>query len=126
MTITLGSVTINSDMYLEGVEKANGVVTQQERTIDGVSYLTVVSNPGGRLLTLGTSQLGNAIQGFWCQDIIDALKILEDSGDAQTLDYHGTTYTVVITGMSGINQFLQWEEVGPNKKYIGVIQLTEV
>lgn len=124
--ITLGPVVISDNMYLEGVEKANSVSVEQVRTVDGESYLTVVPSPGGRTLTLGTSQLNGATQGIWCQTVIDEIKALEATGNAQTLSYQGEVYVVVISSTSSITQMFQREPLGPNKKYTGVINLIEV
>lgn len=124
--ITLGTVTINDNMYLEGVEKATPMLVTQQRTVDGLPVASVSPNVGGRALTLGTSQLGNAIQGIWCQHIVDQIKVLQASGNAQVLDYHGDIYTVLIESTSSIVQLFQWEPKTPDKKYVGPLNLIEV
>ena len=113
-------------MYLDGLVKANPIAYQQDRTVDGIPVMTIFSNQGGRQLSLGTSQLQGATQGIWCKSVLDDLKAVQGLGNPVTLDYHGDTYNVLITGTSDINQLLQFEPDTPNKKYTGTIKLIEV
>lgn len=124
--ITLGSIAINNNMYLEGVVKASPVLVTQQRTVDGQPVLSVTPNDGGRALTLGTSQLSNAIQGIWCQRVLDQLKAMQATGNSQVLNYHGDVYVVVIESTGSIVQLFQWEPITPDKKYVGPINLIEV
>lgn len=124
--ITLGPVDISKNMYLNGLVQSEPYVFRQERTIDGYPVVKAYPTPFGRQFTLGTTQLGNAIQGIWCQHVIDEIKALQELGTSQPLDYHGDLYTVVIASTSDLSQLFQWEVVSPDKKYVGLIKLIEV
>lgn len=124
--ITLGGVTISDNMYLGGLIKANPIEYQQDRTVGGLSVMTVFDNPGGRNLTLGTSNLQGSIQGIWCQHVLDQVKVVQKQGNPVVLNYHGDAYNVIITDTSGIEQLFQFEPVSPDKKYVGEINLIEV
>ena len=124
MTITLGGITIDDDMYLSGVETNSQVALEQMRTIDGVSVVRVKPAPGGRTLSLGTQNQGGAIQGIWNWSVIEQIKALEVQAQSVILSYRGLTYSVYITGTE-FTPFLQFEPEGPNKKFTGSVSLLE-
>lgn len=124
MTITLGSIAINENMYLDGINNAQVVATNQYRTIDGLSVPLIKETPGGRALTLG-SVVDSSTMGIWCQNVVDEIKAIEALGQVLILDYHGDIYNVIITSVE-FDQLLKWEEVSPTKKYTGVINMLEV
>ena len=124
--ITLGGIVISDNMYLGGVTQARQVVPQQLRTSEGISLLTVHATPGGRTLTLGTTNLNGATQGIWCQSNIDEIKDLEATNVPVVLNHNGDIYNVRIVDTSDFTQFFQNEPVSPNKKYTGKITMIEV
>lgn len=123
--ITLGGVSISTNMYLSGLESASLVSVEQLRTIEGVSVVRAKPTPGGRTLTLGTQNKSGATQGIWCWEIIEQIKTLELSASAIELNYRGDVYSVIIAGTS-FAAFHQWEPEGPYKKFTGSITLIEV
>lgn len=125
--ITYGSVIISDNMYLSGEIEATPHQFVKERTIDGNPVLKRFQTPRGRSFELGTatSTVGNGVQGIWCQDVVDQMKALQETGMSNTLDYHGNTINAVIADMSGIRQMFRWEPITPNKKYVGTIKFTE-
>jgi hypothetical protein len=125
MAITLGGVTINDNMYLDGIEKAQLTQVEQLRTVDGNSIVRVKATPGGRTLTLGTQNRGGATQGIWFSQVIDQVKSLEALAQPVVLDYRGDTYNVLIVETDFV-PFLQYEPEGSCKKFTGSITLLEV
>lgn len=125
MTITLGGVAIDDDMYLSGIETNQQVSVEQLRTIEGVSVVRVKSAPGGRLFTLGSQNGSGAIQGIWCWEIIEQIKAIELQAQSVELNYRGDFYTVFVTG-TNFTPFLQFEPEGPYKKFTGSVSLLEV
>lgn len=126
MTITLGALTINDDMYLDGVVQAKNISYEQKRSIEGVSAVSTKVIVGGKLLTLGTTNERGATQGIWFQKEIDALKALELQNLVLTLDYHGAVYTVKIVDTTDFKQLQQFEPVHPCKMYLGKFSMIEV
>lgn len=124
--ITYGPIPISDNMYLSGKIEGKPHVFVQQRTLDGNPRTKRFSTPQGRSFTLGTTAIGNSIQGIWCQDVIDQLKTLQETGLAYSLDYHGDVYNVVIVDMSDITQMFQWEQIHSKKSYTGTIQFIEV
>lgn len=125
MTITLGSVTIDNNMYLNGIESATLVSVEQLWTIEGNSVVRTKPLNGGRKFTLGTQNQTGATQGIWCFETIEEIQALEQLAVDVVLSYRGTNYNVVITG-STFTPLHQFEEEGPYKKFLGTISLTEV
>jgi len=113
-------------MYLSGVTQARQISYQQNRTVEGASVLSTVPTPGGRVLALETTQLNGAIQGIWCQAVIDDIKLLEAVNNVVDLVDNGVTYSVKIVDTTQLSQLLQFEPVSPTKKYIGRIEMIEV
>lgn len=126
MTTTLNSLTINDDMYLEGVEAAPNIMYEQKRSIDGISSLATKVIVGGRTLSLGSTNERGALQGIWYQKDIDTIKTLERANAPVTLDYHGTVFTVKIVDTTDFKQLHQFEPVHPCKMYTGKITMIEV
>jgi len=124
MTITLGGVTISDDMYLSGLEANSQVAVEQQRTIDGISFVRVKPAPGGRVFSLGTQSRGGATQGIWDWSVIEQIKTLELLAQSVILTYRGTSYTVYITG-TDFTPLLQFEVEGPTKKFTGTVSLLE-
>ena len=123
MTITLGGLEINDNMYLSGLENAPGIAFSQVRTILGTSVTAVKPLIGGRSLVLG-SQKGKSLQGIWCSHIIDSLKPIESQGSVISLDYRGNIFNVIIVKTS-FSPMLVSEVEGPNKKFTGEVYLVE-
>ncbi len=126
MTVTLGGIVISDNMYLGGVVESKQVVHQQVRTVEGNSLLRVTTTPGGRTLTLGTTNLDGATQGIWCQSKIEEIKVFEAAGTSIILNHHGDTYTVRIIDTSDFAQMFQFEPASPDKKFTGKITMIEV
>lgn len=124
--ITLGGITLNSSLYLAGIESAALTSSTQYVSIGGVSRVAIKPLVGGRTFTLGTVNQNGALQGSWCQSVIDQIKELEQLASQVTLDYHGDTYQVLITSTASIEQYESRVPVSPTKKYIGSITLIEV
>ncbi len=125
MTITLGGIDINNNMYLSGVESASLVSVEQLWTIDGNSVTRAKPLNGGRLFTLGTQNQSGSTQGIWCYEDIELVQALEQLAQGVVLNYRGTDYNVLISGTS-FTPLHQFEEEGPYKKFLGTISLTEV
>lgn len=123
---TLGGLTISDDMYLGGLTESNGMSVQQVRSVKGVSALRTFGKPGGRTLTLASSQANNSIQGIWCSWLIDDLKTLQNTQTPVTLTHDADTYTVVITETHEFQPLHKYEQQGPNKRYLGKIKMIEV
>lgn len=126
MSNTLGGIPISDNMYLKGVEQGPSVMTSQVRTMDGISYVSATPIEGGRALTLGSTTQNSATQGFWCLGVIREIKALEKLGQPVLLEYQGTSYNVLITGTSSLEQFDQRVALSDEKVYTGQINLIEV
>lgn len=125
--ITLGGVTISDNMYLGGIVEAKQIAHKQERTVTaGLSVLKTAPTPGGRTITLESTNLGGSIQGIWCQRVIEQVKAVEASNLPVVLDHHGTTYNVQIVDTTQFQQMFSFEASGPDKKYTGKITTIEV
>lgn len=123
-TITLGGLSLNKDLYLDGIVNAKNIAVSKVRTLGGVADTRTMTQDGGRSLLLTT--LSDPLQGIFCQNQVDSIKEMETAGIGVTLTYRDSgDFLVLITG-TNFTQFNQREPLGPNKKYTGGIQLTEV
>lgn len=122
--ITLGGLSLNKDLYLDGIVNARNIAVSKVRTLGGAADVRTMTQDGGRPLSLTT--LSDPLQGIFCQSQVDAIKVMETAGLGITLTYRDSgDFLVLIIGTNFV-QFNQREPIGPNKKYIGGIQLTEV
>ena len=123
--ITLGGIEISDNMYLGGVIESKQIEHEQVRTVEGISRLRTVPTPGGRELTLGTTN-DKGVMGIWCQSVIEEVKALEATNQVLTLDHHGTIYLIKITDTSDFQPLFQWEPSSPKKHWVGNIKMIEV
>jgi len=124
--ITLGAITLNESLYLEGIDNAQNIAVSQARTLGGSLIVQTMQMDGGRTFTLGTVRADGSITGMWCQQQIDAIKALELIGGAVTLVYRDRgSFNVMISGTNFV-QLYQREPVNIYKKYTGSITLIEV
>lgn len=124
--ITLAGISVSKNMHLLGVTQANQVAYQHTRTVEGVSKLLVKPTPGGRVMSISSSQIGNAVQGIWCQSVIDEIKAVEKLASPVLLDYYGDLYTVYIVDTTDFTQMFQFEPISPTKSYTGKVTIIEV
>lgn len=124
--IKINEIELNKHLYLGGIETAPNISFQQKRSIDGISELITKPLIGGRVLTLGTTNIEGKNQGIWCKEIIDEIKALELQNSVVSLNYYGTTYSVRIVDTTDFQQLYQWELPTPSKKFLGKIILIEV
>ncbi len=125
--ITLDGIEINPNMYLGGLVQASKVSTNQQTSLDGVVATFVKPLIGGEKLTLGTTTGRNgALQGMWCQSVVDEVKNVEGNGQTVVLDYHGDIHHVVVSSTASLQQFNINEPVTPTKAYTGNINLLKV
>lgn len=122
--ITLGGLSLNKDLYLDGLVNAKNISVSKVRTLGGVSDTRTMTQDGGRPLLLTT--LSDPLQGIFCQSQVDAIKAMETAGVGITLTYRDSGDFLVLIVGTNFRQFNQREPIGPNKKYTGSIQLTEV
>jgi hypothetical protein len=126
MTISLGGVVLNDNLYLDGIENSKGIDTYIVRTLGGLIDVRTMPRSGGRTLSLTTVNSNGALQGMFCQTAVDAIKLLEAEGIPVTLTYRNRgNFNVIITGVD-FTQFRQNHDVSPTKEYTGSIQLIEV
>jgi hypothetical protein len=123
--ITLDTLTISDNMVLTGIIEASQVVYEQERTVEGVSKVTISPKVGGRPLTLGSDTSGGSTMGVWCQATIEGVKDLELTRTPKVLDYNGAIFYVYIVDTSDFTPLFKWEPESPTKKYIGTIKMIE-
>ena len=123
---TLNGVTIDSNLYLGGLDNTPKISSTQKRSVEGVSYIVAKGLQGGENLILGSVKGdGGIIRGFWEKSQIELIKIWEQQAVAIELIYCNATYSVLITGRDFI-QFNVSEIEKPSKLYLGEIFLTEV
>lgn len=123
--VMIENIVIPSSMVLLGIETANSRIIEQKRSVDGIPYINIYSNDGGRIFTLGSSQI-NKLQGIWFQKTLDELRELQKLGTPLTLYYYGDTFIILISDFSKIEPLFQNELRGPCKRYVGTIELIEV
>jgi hypothetical protein len=124
MTVSLGGVLLNDDLYLDGIENAKKLAVTRYTHLAGTSTTVAMPLSGGRTLTLMTTS--SPLQGIWCQSQVDQIKAIEGTGAQVTLTYRDRgNFEVIISG-TNFKQFNKRESVNPNKKYTGSVTTVEV
>ncbi len=124
MTVTLGGLDINNNMYLGGLESASLVSVEQRWTVEGNSVIRTKPLNGGRSLTLGSQNKSGSIQGIWCLRDILLIQDLEQAGQSVELDYRGDVYNVIIAS-TAFRPLHQFELESADKKFLGTLSLIE-
>lgn len=125
MSITLGGIDIDDNMYLSPPENSPSNILEEIRTVDGNYYVRVTSLNKGSQLTLGTQNKSGSTQGIWYLRVIKSLKALEIAGNVVELNYRGDIYNVLIAGMD-MTPMYQYELESDCKRFVGTINLIEV
>lgn len=126
MTVSLGGVVLNSNLYLDGIENAPRIAVNKFRHLAGTSTLQTMSMSGGDTLILTTTNDKGVRQGCFTQAQIESLKALEGAGVAVTLTYRERgNFNVLIRG-TNFRQLEQNVAYSASKQYTGSITLEEI
>lgn len=121
----IGPLTLSDNMSFVGDVESSQVIYEPQRTIEGLSKVTITEKIGGRIFTIGSDLSDGSTMGIWCQSDIEDVKALELSRAPQTIIANGKTYSAYIVETTNFTPMFKQEPSGPTKKYTGTIKLIE-
>ncbi|MBU1140879.1 MAG: hypothetical protein KKA76_18035 [Proteobacteria bacterium] len=127
MTVQLGSIVLDDNLQLFGIEQAMDIAVDQVVNLDGSSVLqTMVMGGSGRALAMVATQDGNTVGGVFLRSQIMAIKSLASGGQPVTLIHHLGTFSVLIISTEDISPVINYADPRDDDWYVGSIQMIEV
>lgn len=117
MTVSLGGITLSDHLVLTIGQLPAGI--SQRRLIGGASVVQADGSSGGRTLTL-------AGEHHWTLAQVEALQVLQASGQAVTLVHHRGAFQVVISDTSELQPSIEYANPTAADWYSGSVSMIEV
>lgn len=125
MIITLGALSLNSNLFLDGVDSMRLTTVSISRTILGKTIIQYGPAPAGHELQLISSRNSNRLRGFFLQSEIDAMKVMETTVEQVTLVHPRGTWQVIVNGIN-VEPVFKVNDHPANCRLTGSIQLLTV
>lgn len=125
MTVSLGGISLDEGLRLEGVGNQPQVAASVRKTLGGRPVVQSIPVAAGRELLLEAYRGGESIRGYFTGSQFSALAALRDAAQAVTLVHHLGTFRVRILSLqletvSGVS------DPDGSTIYIGTITMIEV
>ena len=125
MTITLGGVTLDSNLHLIGLETNPFINYSVRETLGGNNVIQTHTRTANARLSLVARHDGGSRMGTFCSSHLASIKALAATGGTYSLVHPATTTNVKILEFN-VEQSDERETPGPNKTWHGEIILQEV
>lgn len=127
MAVTLAGITLNDNLYLEGVDDDPPVLSSTRNLLGGnnvVQLQAKLSGPAMRLTSFGP----NPRIGWFCQHQFDSIRTIARAGNAVSLthDRKGTIQVIILDIVDVEQLDSNIPQSNPNKRFSGSIILQEV
>jgi len=126
MTVSLGGITLDDNLRLDGVLSQSSMAGNARPTMGGICIQTVAMS-GGKTLQLVATNDGNSVYGPFTGAQLASLAALRDAGAPVALVHHLGTFQVWIPpdGIS-VEQVFDYADPGATDWYVGTITLITV
>lgn len=126
MTVSLGGITLDDNLRLDGVHTQAAIAGSARATMGGVHVQSIAMSAGKTLQLIATMD-GDTVKGFFLGSQVDALAALRDAGESVALVHHLGSWQVWIppTGIS-VEQVFDYADPTDDDWYVGIITLITV
>ena len=126
MTVSLGAITLDDNLRLDGVLSQSSLAGSARPTMGGACLQTLTMS-GGKTLQLVATMDGNSVYGSYTGAQLAILAAIRDAGSPVTLIHHLGTWTVWIPpdGIS-VEQVDDYADPGADSWYVGTLTLITV
>jgi len=126
MTVQIGSIVLDENLQLYGIETAKDIAVEQIGVMDGSSVFQTMSFGGGRSLSLTAAIYGDASVGVFLRSQLMAIKQLSAAGMPVPLIHHLGTFSVLILSTEDVIPVIDYADPRDDDWYVGSIQMIEV
>jgi len=126
MTVSLGAITLDDNLRLDGVHTSPASAGSARATMGGIVIQAMPMN-GGRVLALVATMDGDAVKGVFTQAQLDALVSLRDAGVPVALVhplYSGQVY--LAPDAIDVSQVFDYADPSDDDWYVGTITMITV
>jgi len=123
MTVSLGAITLDDNLRLDGLHTSPGAAGSARATLGGVVIQTMPMI-GCKTLSLVATLDGTAVKGVFTQAQLDAMVALRDAGEPVALVhplYSGQVY--LPTDGIDVSQVFDYADPSDDDWYVGTITL---
>lgn len=126
MTVSLGGITLDDNLRLDGVHTQAAMAGSARATMGSV-WVQRIAMSAGKTLQLIATMDGDTVKGYFTGAQIAALAALRDAGESVALVHHLGSWQVWIppTGIS-VEQVFDFADPDDDSWYIGTITLITV
>lgn len=126
MSVSLGGVTLDDNLRLDGVLTQSAMAGSARATMGGICVQRVAMGAGKTLQLVATMD-GQAVKGLYTGAQLTALAALRDAGAAVTLVHHLGTWQVWIPPAGiAVEQVFDYSDPDDAAWYVGTITLITV
>jgi hypothetical protein len=126
MTVSLGTITLDDNLRLDGVFTQPALAGSARPTLGGICIQSVAIT-GGKVLQLVATRDGNSVKGLFTGTQLAGLAALRDAGAPVALVHHLGTFQVWIPpdGIS-VEQVFDFANPAATDWYVGTLTLITV
>lgn len=126
MTVSLGAITLDDNLRLDGHLIQAGLAASARSTMGGVAIQTMAM-PSGRQLALVASLDGDTVLGLFTRAQLLSLAALRDAGDPVALVHHELSCQVWLPPTAiDVAQVFDYADPDAESWYVGTISMITV
>ena len=125
--ISLNSVILSEDFLWLNRYSESSAILSLKRTISGTAIIQKAQFTGGINITFGSVSINSGHSGWWTKVQIEAIKVLESSGEQITFVYEGQSFQViVIPGSINVEPLISRPNSADDDVFVGTISLITI
>lgn len=125
MTVSLGGISLDNNLYLDGVKQDLPVYSSITPLLGGNDVVQITANSGGKNLEL-IARKGPPRIGKFCSHQILAINVLARQMNSVVLIHPEGTFNVYVLRLEDLVEMEEREPISANKAYAGRYILKEV
>ncbi len=126
MIVSLGGISLDDNLYLDGILNDSDFAMSVRPTLGGGVVVQIGAHEGGRELALVATQDGDEINGHFTLNQLQQIKVLAKAAQPVPLVHHGATYTVLIGPKPDVTPVMGHVDPAGEDLYIGTISMIGV
>lgn len=125
--ISLNGKTLSDDLLWTNRYSEPSAILSMKRTISGTAIIQKAQFSGGITIIIGSVSIASGYSGWWTKTQIEAIKILELSGDQVAFKYEGQSFQVIVVpGSIKVDPLISRPNSEDDDVFVGAISLITI
>lgn len=112
MTVSIGSITLNSSLVLRGISDSQDIAINDSVTLMGGVNIQTAPIQAGKEITLTTTSK-NGLRGYFTRQQVEDIRDLQTTATSTTLIHPMGTFTVFIRSLGEFTPIKEYSNGGP-------------